>query len=247
MKLSKEFSNDLLNDLLEAGDAWQASDNLLEILFDKKRREDLFMKFLAVNNDVSFDWFYKYYMEELAERAKKKQDFTPPAIAKMMSQLIGESGSNALDVAAGTGQLVITRWNYDRQQHPLFSYRPSDYWYQAEELKEEGKPARSLPFLLFNFLIRGMNGVVIAGDSLTRRASQVYFITNPRDNPLGFSDLNVMPRSIEVEQMFDVRSWVDDPIDHIETNLEDYRYSEDQDQQFIKKLKSVHDFIKGAS
>lgn len=241
-----KFTNDKLNELLDAGDAWQASDNLSKILFDKEQREKLFRKFLEVEYDISYDWFYKYFSEELAERTKKKQDFTPPSVAKMLNQMIDNSNANSLDIAAGTGQLIVTKWNYDRKQHTPLDYYPSDYWYQAEELKEENKPSRALPFLLFNFLIRGMNGVVIAGDSLSRTVSQVYFIQNPKDDFNGFSDLNVMPRTEEVEQIFDVRHWIDEPIDHVETQLKDVVHPVKEEQLFAKKVEHVKNFMRGA-
>lgn len=239
-----KFTNDKLNELLDAGDAWQASDNLSEILFDKKQREKLFRKFMKVEYDISYDWFYKYFSEELAERTKKKQDFTPPSVARMLDQLIDNSNGNSLDVAAGTGQLIVTKWNYDRKQHTPFDYFPSNFWYQAEELKEENKPSRALPFLLFNFLIRGMNGVVIAGDSLSRAISQVYFIQNPTDDFNGFSDLNVMPRTKEVEQIFDVRRWIDEPIIHIETELGDLKKDTKVDREFAEKIRKVSEFVR---
>ena len=110
-------------------------------------------------------------------------------------------------------------------------------------MKEENKPSRSLPFLLFNFLVRGMNGVVIAGDSLSRKISQVYYIYNPADDFNGFSDLNVMPRSPEVEQLFDIRNWIDEPIIHVETELKDIKDNSKQDREFAEKLRKVSEFL----
>ncbi|WP_191984565.1 SAM-dependent DNA methyltransferase [Lacticaseibacillus paracasei] len=123
--------------------------------------------------------------------------------------------SSNYDIGAGTGQLTIQVWNDDRQKHSQ-GYKPSMYFYVAEELKEQGKPSRSIPFLLFNYLIRGMDGVVIAGDSLTRSISQVYFIQQPSDDPCGFSSLNVMPRTPDTMHTFDIQSWIDEPIEHTE-------------------------------
>lgn len=207
--------------LLDAGDAWQASDNLMKILMEKKKREELFKEFLNFESDLSYDWFSKMYSEELAERTKKKQYFTPPSISNLISEMLnnGNDEKNNYDPCAGTGSLTIANWDKQRKNTNPIIYLPSNYWYVAEELKIENQPSRALPFLLFNFLIRGMNGVVISGDTLTREISQIYFIQNKSGNFLKFSSLNVMPRNKIVETEFDVRKWIDKPIDHIEDEV----------------------------
>lgn len=216
--------------LLHGDDLASTSEYLMHILFDKGKREHLFSQFLEYETNVDYDWFNLYYSQQMTLISKKhKSYYSPPALGKLAKQLVDvartdgntEATKNNLlathyDVGAGTGQLTVTAWDANRRKHSPFSYRPSMYFYVAEELKQEGKPSRSIPFLLFNFLIRGMDGVVIAGDSLSRRISQVYFIQQAQDDHLGFSSLNVMPRSLDVEQAFDVKAWIDKPIVHIE-------------------------------
>lgn len=216
--------------LLHGDDLASTSEYLMGILFNKGKREQLFRQFLEFETDVSYDWFNLYYSQEMTRISKKhKSYYSPPALGKLAKQLVdvartdGDSeatkrnlGATHYDVGAGTGQLTVTAWDANRCKHSPFDYKPSMYFYVAEELKETGKPSRSIPFLLFNYLIRGMDGVVIAGDSLSRSISQVYFIQQPEDDHLGFSSLNVMPRSLDVEQAFDVRTWIDEPIEHIE-------------------------------
>lgn len=216
--------------LLHGDDLASTSEYLMSILFDKDKREHLFNQFLEYETNVDYDWFNRYYSQEMTRISKKHKSFySPPALGKLAKQLVDVARTNGdveatkrnlgatnYDVAAGTGQLTIASWDENRRKHSPFSYKPSMYFYVAEELKQEGKPSRSIPFLLFNYLIRGMDGVVIAGDSLTGSISQVYFIQQPEDDHLGFSSLNVMPRTPDVEQAFDVRTWIDKPVEHIE-------------------------------
>lgn len=216
--------------LLHGDDLASTSEYLMSILFDKDKREHLFRQFLEYETNVDYDWFNLYYSQEMTRVSKKTKSFySPPALGKLAKQLVdvartdGDTeatkrnlGATNYDIAAGSGQLTVTAWDANRRKHNPFDYKPSMYFYVAEELKQEGKPSRSLPFLLFNYLIRGMDGVVIAGDSLTRSISQVYFIQQPEDNHLGFSSLNVMPRTADTMEAFDVRTWIDKPIEHIE-------------------------------
>ncbi|RND59159.1 SAM-dependent DNA methyltransferase [Lacticaseibacillus paracasei] len=216
--------------LLHGDDLASTSEYLMHILFDKGKREQLFRQFLTYETDVSYDWFNLYYSQEMTRISKKhKSYYSPPALGKLVKQLVDVArtdgdveatkrnlGAANYDVASGTGQLTVTAWDANRRKHSPFSYKPSMYFYVAEELKEAGKPSRSIPFLLFNFLIRGMDGIVIAGDSLSRSISQVYFIQQPEDDHLGFSNLNVMPRTPDTMEAFDVRTWIDKPVEHIE-------------------------------
>ncbi|HFH9559598.1 TPA: SAM-dependent DNA methyltransferase, partial [Streptococcus pyogenes] len=95
-----------------------------------------------------------------------------------------------------------------------FTYRPSKYWYHVEELSD-----KAVPFLLFNMSIRGINGVVVHGDSLTRQVKNIYFLQNTKDDMLSFSDINVMPRTQDIEREFNVKEWIGDAIVHVESKL----------------------------
>ncbi|HFU4876949.1 TPA: SAM-dependent DNA methyltransferase, partial [Streptococcus pyogenes] len=92
--------------------------------------------------------------------------------------------------------------------------RPSKYWYHVEELSD-----KAVPFLLFNMSIRGINGVVVHGDSLTRQVKNIYFLQNTKDDMLSFSDINVMPRTQDIEREFNVKEWIGDAIVHVESKL----------------------------
>lgn len=198
-----------IHELLGIDEVFKAPNRLMEILFNKSDREDLFRQFLGYEWDMSYEWFMSYFEEEQADRKNKKQDFTPQSLSKMLSKIVG--GNSYFEVAAGTGSIMIQAWQEHRNESP-FTYKPSNYWYHVEELSD-----RAIPFLLFNMLIRGMNGIVVHGDALTREIKNVYFIQNTSDDYMKFSDLNVMPRSELAEKEFNVRKWIGDGIEHIES------------------------------
>lgn len=202
--------------LLGIDEAFKAPNRLMDILFNKSDREDLFRQFLKYEKDMSYEWFMNYFEEEQADRKNKKQDFTPQSISKMLSKLT--NGNSYFEVAAGTGSIMIQAWQEQRLNESPFTYKPSNYWYHVEELSD-----RAIPFLLFNMLIRGMNGIVVHGDALSREIKNVYFIQNVSDDYMKFSDLNVMPRSEIAEKEFNVHKWVEDGIEHIESPFIDWR------------------------
>jgi len=210
------LTTEVINSLINIKESYQASDALLKILFHKEEREKLFLSFLEHDRQLDRDWFHVYFEEEHANKQKYAQDFTPDALSKVLSKIVNvegnEPGGTRLDPTAGTGSLIIQRWHEDYSKHFPFMYKPSMYLYQCEELSD-----RALPFLLFNLMIRGMNAVVVHGDTLTREAKQVYFIQNDTDDAMLFSSLNVMPHSKEAEKWFDIREWKEAAIEHIES------------------------------
>lgn len=205
-----------IHELLGIDEVFKAPNKLMEILFNKSDREELFKQFLEHERDMSYEWFMQYFEEEQADRKNKKQDFTPQALSNMLSKIVG--GNSYFEVAAGTGSIMIQAWQEHRLNESPFTYKPSNYWYHVEELSD-----RAIPFLLFNMLIRGMNGIVVHGDALTREIKNVYFIQNTKDDYMKFSDLNVMPRNELAEKEFNVRKWIGDGIEHIESPYIEWR------------------------
>lgn len=208
------LTTDKINELIGVSESYQASDKLKSILFDKEKREDLFRAFLEVETDLSHDWFHGYFQDEHADRKNQKQDFTPQSISELLSEILGTNRGRTLDVAAGTGGLTINKWSKDRYKLHPFEYKPSLFLYFCEELSD-----RAIPFLLFNLMIRGINAIVLHGNSLTREMKHIYFIQNDSDDFMMFSSLNVMPQSDLVEKEFNVKEWIADPIEHIESQL----------------------------
>lgn len=212
----KGFSVKKINELLGVNDAYKAPQKVMDVMLDDKKREEMFKRFLKVETDVSRDWFREYFQKEQAERKSKKQDFTPDSVAKLLNALISGKDKNDniyYEPAAGTGSILVAKWQKDRTYNPvasefplaqLITYDPRAYWYQAEELSD-----RAIPFLIFNMAIRGMNGVAIQCDSLTRKATHAYFIRNNTSDYLKFSEVIELPKTDEFAQELNV-IWVDE-------------------------------------
>lgn len=181
-----------INEQLGVSDSYQAPDALLKILYNKEVREQIFLNFLAeYEGNVSYDWFTLYFQEEHADRKNKKQDFTPNSVASLLSRLTNDEnskGSLIYDAPAGTGGLLINKWNNERMKSNPFDYKPGWYLHVAEDLSE-----RAIPFLLFNIMVRGMNAVVSHCDVITREAFGTFFIQNDKDDHLSFSNINLIP------------------------------------------------------
>lgn len=208
-----EITAKQINEILGITDPWKAPERLMEILLGSRiNRERTFMGIIrAADLRLDYDWFRGYFEEEAAERKGKKQDFTPDSVSKLLSEIVG--GDGALDIASGTGSLLIQKWFNDLIKVPVLRYYPSNYLYFAEELSD-----RAIPFLLFNLAARGMNATVIHIDSLSRENCKgVYFLQNIGDSFLGFSSINVMPMTAEVNSYFNIKSWDKNAVvDHIE-------------------------------
>lgn len=215
-----QFGVETVNKILGIDESYKAPDRLLELVLDNHKRPELFEQFLSISTDMSFDWFHEYFEDEQSERKKKKQDFTPDSIATLMNGLVsnGSSINTYYEPAAGTGGILIKRWWHDRLNdqvgNPLhdkpggslfsvFTYDPRAYWYQVEEMSD-----RAIPFLLFNMAIRGMNGVAIQSNVLSREAKEAYFIRNDSDDFLAFSEVIKLPHSNEVLQELNLKTWV---------------------------------------
>lgn len=192
-----------INKILGIKDSYKAPDRLMDILYgDIKERDKVFKQFLELYDyDVSWDWFHEYFQEEHAERKSRKQDFTPESIAKILSKIVDMKDDTTIyEPTAGTGGVLITNWNQTRMKSNPFTYRPSNYFHLVEELSD-----RTLPYLLFNLIIRGMNAVVIHGDTLTRESYGVFFIQNDGDDHMKYSSLNRMKYNEDTEKMFNVK------------------------------------------
>lgn len=192
----------MINEILNIRDSYQAPQKIMEILYgDIEKRNKIFMEFLeAFNKDVNYDWFHEYFQDEHANRKKHKQDFTPQSVSRLLVEMVGDAKGDYYEPAAGTGGIVIEKWNKDLMSHSPFDYLPSLYFYTAEELSD-----RTIPFLLFNMIIRGMNGLVIQCDVLTREAYGAWFIQNDNDDHLGFSSLNRLPYTAAIEKELNIK------------------------------------------
>lgn len=193
---------------------------LEKMVFDKEKRENFYRDCLDCDYHCgNQDMFRQYFEEYASERKSNQQDFTPESICKLVSELTKTTtrgGWTACDCAAGTGSLIIRKWLEERNKHLPWNYYPHNYLYLAEELSDV-----AIPYLIHNLAFRGMNAVVIHGNSIERKIKQIYFIQNAQDDPSYFSSVNVLPHSENVTKYFNVKKWLEKEIEHVEDELED--------------------------
>lgn len=196
-----QITAEKFHELIGVSDAYKAPDRLMEIIYDKERRETLMREFLeATRYQVDDDTFRQYFEDVHAARKDLKQDFTPVGVSKLVAELVNPPedgpriGGDFYEGCAGTGGMTIAAWQNDRIKHSPFDYKPSWYFYHVEELSD-----RALPFLIFNLALRGMNAVVTHCDVLERKAYGAFFIQNERDDHMQFSSVNLLPYNDSVE------------------------------------------------
>ena len=61
-----------INELIGVDESFKASDRLYKLLMSDEK-DELFKSFLAIESDLTYDWFTDYYQEEhLTERKTNK-------------------------------------------------------------------------------------------------------------------------------------------------------------------------------
>ena len=150
-----------INNLLGIKEAYEMPNRLMKLLENKEDRETLFEKFLEYEKDLSFDWFTDYFQNEQGDREALKQDFTPNCICEIISKL-EEPTETVTDICSGTGGLFIKNWVTNKNAS-----------FHCEEIS-----SRTIPILLFNMAIRGVNGELVHGDSLEQAIECVYILKN---------------------------------------------------------------------
>jgi len=141
----------------------QESFQLPDVLLHKILNEDMtpiYNQFMQLGESLNHDWFTEYFEEEHANKSKMAQDFTPPEVCGLLSQIIEKAGVIA-DVCAGTGGLTIGVWNHNKSSK-FICYELS---------------SRAIPLLLFNLSIRNLNAVVYRADLLTGETFETYEVT----------------------------------------------------------------------
>ena len=165
-----------LKQIIGYNDIMELSERIMNILFgDIEARDAIFRELLsAYSHDLSYDWFQPLYEEELAQRKQNKQDFTPSTVGLICSMLVGEHAT-VHEPTAGNGSMIIQDWYNAGKKALPWNYRV-DCW----ELSD-----RSIPLLLLNLSIRGINGTVHHGDVLEQNEKARYLLT--AKDPLSFS------------------------------------------------------------
>ena len=147
-------------------------------------RNAIYQALIDMNGrDMERDWFQGLYEEELSQRKKNKQDFTPPEVCLIVSRLSGQRGT-LHEPTAGTGGLIIADWWERCRKHLPWEHRPSEHMVTCWELSD-----RAIPLLLLNLSIRGIMGYVYHGDVLEKTVKQKYILLNRTDDTLAFSDV----------------------------------------------------------
>ncbi len=205
--MSKQATESMLskvNRLIGIDESYKAPDRIMEIISDKDRSREVFMKFLQeFEYDLSYEWFNAYFEDEHADRKNKKQAFTPTCISRLISEMGGSEPQYGViyEPAAGTGSTVISHWYKESRKFRFpWDYHPDYYLYICEEISD-----KTLPFLLFNLLIRGINALVVHGDALTRKAKEVYHCSNETGEFMCFSELRILPRTKTVEELLNIK------------------------------------------
>lgn len=148
---------------------------IMSLLFgDQEVRDDVFRELIRCHaGDLSYDWFQEVYEEELSERRKKGQDFTPREVSMLETQLTGAREGVIHEPTAGTGGLIIQYWWEMASKQLPWRFKPHTCIFTCWELSD-----RSIPILLLNMAIRGMMGEVFHGDVLENVAKARYVLPN---------------------------------------------------------------------
>mgnify|MGYP003252558675 FL=1 len=159
---------------------------IMSLLFgDQEVRDDVFRELIRCHaGDLSYDWFQEVYEEELSERRKKGQDFTPREVSMLETQLTGAREGVIHELTAGTGGLIIQYWWELASKQLPWRFKPHTCIFTCWELSD-----RSIPILLLNMAIRGMMGEVFHGDVLENVAKARYVLLNEQNDGLAFSDI----------------------------------------------------------
>ena len=82
---------------------------IMSLLFgDQEVRDDVFRELIRCHaGDLSYDWFQEVYEEELSERRKKGQDFTPREVSMLETQLTGAREGVIHEPTAGTAHYSV--------------------------------------------------------------------------------------------------------------------------------------------
>lgn len=174
------ITNEKINEIFGIKEAYELPDRLSLILQDKKKREEVFNKFLEIEQDLSYDWFTDYFQNEQGDRKKLKQDYTPKSICDILNGMQPLANKTIGDICAGTGGLTISQWNTNK-----------DATFYLEEIS-----TRVFPLLLFNLAIRGINAIIKQGDTLHNKFEKIYRLKTQEN---GYSSIEEVKEAEEIK------------------------------------------------
>lgn len=135
--------------------------------FPKKVKEALFSAtpskyldgYVNICDDLSVDHLQRIYQFYNADRAEKKQDYTPLSLAKLVAYLSYSVDQKVIyDCCAGSGALTIQKWATN-----------NNLTFVCEELDEQ-----VIPILLFNLSVRNIEAIVLRKNILSQEVYEVY-------------------------------------------------------------------------
>lgn len=197
------ITKEIIHNILNVKETYQTHLKIMELILDKKKREEMFDKFLQKESDLSYDWFTNYFQENQSDRKDFMQDFTPDCVCEIVTKISENGTNNIADICAGTGSLTIKLLN---------KYQEATY--HCEELSNV-----ALAFLLFNLAIRNINAIIEHKNVLTNAIQTRYKLTKgdkysdidiekvEQENETDKFDCVVMnpPYSLKWEQLQDER------------------------------------------
>lgn len=175
----------IINSIFGVNEAYEMPGKVLEIVQNFEKAQQIYLEMLKFHDfDLCYDWFYEYFQEEHADRKNNKQDFTPVSIAKLLHACHEVNDGIIYEPACGTGGIIIQHWDKTRKQYGIFNFNPMDRLYICEELS-----SRTIPFLLFNLAIRGVNAIVAQTNVITRETKNFYHVFNEKNENMAFSSV----------------------------------------------------------
>lgn len=208
------WGNDMekINQLLGIKESYQAPERLMEILLSDER-EEVFAEALEMfDHDLSYDWFHNYFLDDHADRKKKKQDFTPDCISRLISAVLKPEGI-LLEPAAGTGGMIIQAWEKSLKQTKKRKRSEGNFMVIAQEMSD-----RTIPFLLFNLAIRRITAWVTHCDTLLNVKKDEYWVTHAKGEPVMLTEIyrtnpfdksNILADFIIANPPFNLSGWND--------------------------------------
>ena len=149
----KRITTEAINELFGIKESFELPDVLLKKLLNKQEKDELCSEFMQFEFDMRNDCLRDYFQMNNANRSNLKQDYTPDCLCQLISQLAPKT-ERVIDICSGTGALTI---GFNR-----------DIQYQCEELS-----SMSIPILLFNLALRGINATVLQKNVLLNQTEKV--------------------------------------------------------------------------
>lgn len=153
----KPITTDAINKLFEISESFELPEALLKKLLIKAEKDKLCDDFMHFEFDMRNDCLRDYFQENNANRKNLKQDYTPNCLCQLVAKLVPQT-EKIVDICSGTGALTI---GINR-----------DISYQCEELS-----SMSIPVLLFNLALRGLNATVLQKNVLSNQTEKIFKLT----------------------------------------------------------------------